>query len=279
MAYRAVKSRVNAFGALSEDPVPQKTKAPANPAPKPFVPIVKTNSNWADSSDEEDNEILPTFQAPLQNDIEPQEEEETEEEETEEDEEEEQVDVVVKAKEKKEPIIQLSKKDQKRKEMEDLDSILAELAVEQPVASQPKTTQEDEKKKTNDDKKAAEIEISNAELSSLGIVTDEASGKKKRKKKRKKKSKEKESTASTPEDKAVETVAVNDNDGNAPPVPPAAKLSKADVKAKLLAKKKGKTKKKAGSSASAAAKKEAARRKAGKKKKKDKTKFNQAPRR
>merc|ERR1712228_183836 len=97
------------------------------------------------------------------------------------------------------------------------------------------------------------------DLSSLGIATQEPTGKKKRKKKKKKK---KNNAGSVDATSATACSA------------PAKTLSKQDAKAKLRAKA-GKKKKHGGNSAAAAAKKEAVKRKAAKKKKKDKTKFNQ----
>ena len=175
--------------------------------------------------------------------------EEEEEEEEEEDEEEEEEEIVVKKVTKAAPAIQLSKKDLKKKEMADLDSILAELGTTTPATDEVKPPEPVKEATSN----AVEVEVSVDDLSSLGIATEEAGGKKKRKKKKKKKK------ADT--DTATETATAEPATAEATPaasVEPKT-LSKEDVKAKLKAK--AKKKKQSGNSAAAAAKKEAAKRK------------------
>merc|ERR1712032_752924 len=83
------------------------------------------------------------------------------------------------------PTMQLSKKDMKKKEMADLDSILAELGTPSPAAAVQEVKPPMPVKEAASN--AVEVEVSMEELSILGIDTAASSSKKKRKKKKKKK--------------------------------------------------------------------------------------------
>merc|ERR1712032_182469 len=192
MAHSSVKSRANAFEALgSSNPKKKVVKKEVVPE-KVFVPIVSSTSNWADSSDEEDVSAAPLYQRPAAAES-PKEEESVDEnedtEEEEETEEEEQEEIVVSKKPAKSaPAMQLSKKDMKKKEMADLDSILAELGTPSPAAAVQEVKPPMPVKEAASN--AVEVEVSMEELSILGIDTAASSSKKKRKKKEKEEKKQ-----------------------------------------------------------------------------------------
>ena len=219
-------------------------------------------SHRADSSDEEDDvSAAPLYQRPAAVAEAPKEEEsvddneDTEEDEETEEEEEEEI-AVSKKPAKSAPTNQLSKKDMKKKEMADLDSILAELGTPSPAAAVQEVKPPVPVKEAASD--AVEVEVSIEELSSLGIDTAASSSKKKRKKKKKKK-KNNATADATSAAAAATSTAASDTSAAASSTTSKPVLSKQDVKAKL----KGKVKKKKHGSnkAAAAAKREAVKRK------------------
>ena len=222
-------------------------------------------SHRADSSDEEDDvSAAPLYQRPAAVAEAPKEEESVDEnedtEEDEETEEEEQEEIVVSKKPAKSaPTMQLSKKDMKKKEMADLDSILAELGTPSPAAAVQEVKPPMPVKEAASN--AVEVEVSMEELSILGIDTAASSSKKKRKKKKKKKKNNSGSATAdaTSAAAAATSTAAGDTSATASSTTSKPVLSKQDVKAKLRGKIK---KKKHGSNkAAAAAKREAVKRK------------------
>jgi len=265
----------NLFGALQDEEKKKKKKKEDKKKDddeplKSLSPMANSSMNWADCADSDEEDMFGSSPANWGDEVQPSEipvenEEEPEEEDEEQDEPEEEEDVVqitMSSHSKPAPQQdekQLSKKELKRLEMEELDRALAEMGLDTSSSSIP-----------------AADKGESVEQNPAPAASEDVGSKKSRKRggKKNNKSAPADAPSADPSDPTPTLnpqlkSAVNDN-GSLDP----------DAVAKLIAAKHGSKKKEAGSGSTSAAAKEAAARKAkgGKSKSKaDKKNYNQQP--